>query len=303
MSTRQVLEFHGYRIGAAALRALPLPSAQRLAAAAARRIFDRGGERVGYALVNLRIAFPELSEEARREVGRESYVHFAWNLLDVIRSERWSDDEVRQHMRIDGLEHLEAALAKGEGALLLVPHLGNFELGSMALPLLGLSVAWVVRPMRNKLIWQHVTRQRTRTGGELISKRRAAPQILRVLRQGRVVGILNDQYPHGTSAVFVPFFGVRCATTSGVATIALRSGAPVLPVYAVRDAPDHHVGTIQPALETPRSGDRKRDIEAATAAYNRAYEEVIRRYPEQYMWATRRFRHSPDLPANPYGLV
>ena len=300
MSTRQVLEFHGYRIGAAALRALPLPSAQRLAAALAGRIFDRGGERVGYALANLRIAFPELSEAARCEVGRESYVHFAWNLLDVIRSERWSDDEFKQHMRIDGLEHLEAALAKGKGALLLGPHLGNFQLGAVALPLMGVSVAWVARPMRNKLIWQHVSRQRTRTGGELISKRSAAPQILRVLRQGRVVGILNDQYPHGARAVFVPFFGVRCATTSGVATIALRSGAPVLPVYAVRDAKDHHVGTIQPALETPRSGDRQHDIEVATTAYNRAYEEVIRRYPEQYMWATRRFRHSPDLPAKPY---
>lgn len=300
MRPRQVLEFYGFRIAASVLRGLPLPSAQRLAAAAARRIFDRGGKRVGYALVNLRIAFPELSEEARREIGRESYLHFAWNLLDVIRSERWSDDEFQQHMRIDGLEHLEAALAKGKGVLLLGPHLGNFQLGAVALPALGVSAAWVARPMRNKLIWQHVSRQRTRTGGELISKRRAAPQVLRVLRQGRVVGILNDQYPHGARDILVPFFGVRCATTSGVATIALRSGAPVLPVYVVRDAKDHHVGTIQPALETPRSGDRKRDIEAATTAYNRAYEEVIRRYPEQYMWATRRFRHSPDLPAEPY---
>ncbi len=303
MRPRQLIEFQTFRLSTALIRALPLRTAQRLAAAAARRIFDRGGERVGYALVNLHIAFPELSDEARREIGRQSYVHFAWNLIDEARVERWNDDEVRDHIRMNGLEHLDAVLKAGKGALLLVPHMGNFELGALAMPLYGYQVAWVVRPMRNPLIWRYVSGQRIRTGGSLIPQRQAALQILRALRSERVVGLLNDQYIRATRVVFAPFFGVRASTATGLATIALRTGAPVLPVYMARDASDHHTGTILPALGIAPSGDRKRDIDEATAAYNRAYEDVIRRHPEQYMWATRRYRHSPDLPTEPYATI
>ncbi len=300
MTPRQLIEFQALRLSSSLIRGLPLPVAQRLGAAAARRLFNRGGERVGYALVNLGIAFPERSEEARREIGRQSYVHFVWNLIDNARSQRWSNEEVPKHIRFDGLEHLRAALEEGRGAMLLVPHMGNFELGAMALPLLGFEVAGVARPMRNPLIWRQVSQQRTRTGAVLIQQRRAAPQILRALRQGRAVGLLNDQYVRGTREVFVPFFGVRCSTAAGIAILALRTGAPVLPAYMVRDAPDHHVTTLCPPLNVPRSGDSRRDIEEATSAYNRAYEDIIRRHPEQYMWATRRYRHSPDLPTEPY---
>ncbi len=300
MTPRQLIEFQALRLSSSLIRGLPLPVAQRLGTAAARRIFNRGGERVGYALVNLGIAFPERSEEARREIGRQSYVHLAWNLIDNARPQRWSNEEVPKHIRFDGLEHLRAALEAGRGALLLVPHMGNFELGAMALPLLGFEVAGVARPMRNPLIWRQVSQQRTRTGGALIQQRQAAPQILRALRQGSVVVLLNDQYVRGTREVFVPFFGVRCSTAAGVALFALRTGAPVLPAYMVRDAPDHHVCTLCPPLNVPRSGDTTRDLEEATSAYNRAYEDIIRRHPEQYMWATRRYRHSPDLPTEPY---
>ena len=87
MTPRQVIEFQLFRLSGSLLRVLPLPTAQRLGAAVARRIFDRGDERVGYALVNLRIAFPELTEEERRQIGRESYVHFAWNVIDHVRED------------------------------------------------------------------------------------------------------------------------------------------------------------------------------------------------------------------------
>jgi len=300
MKPRQLIEFGAFQLWGALMRALPLAVTRRLAAVAARRVFDRGGKRVGYALVNLRIAFPELSEQARREIGRESYVHLAWNLVDHARAARWGDQEVREHVEVDGLEHLEAALKEGRGALLLGPHMGNFELGSMALPLSSVPVTMVARPMRNPLIWRRVSGQRTRTGAALIAQRQAAPQILRALHRGHAVVILNDQYVRGTREVFVPFFGARCSTAAGLAIIALRRDAPVLPTYIVRDAPDHHVIVIRPPLDVPRTGDRERDVEAATAAYNRAYEDIIRRHPEQYMWATRRYRHSPDLPGEPY---
>ena len=302
MTLRHTLEYRAYRIWVALMRRIPLRTSQRIAVRVARWIFNRSGERVGYALVNLRIAYPDLSEEERREIGRQSYIHFAWNLIDHARSEDWSEDDVRARMRINGTENVRAALAEGRGALILVPHLGNFDFAVVAFTqeLADLRAAFVARPMRNPLIWRHVIGQRTSTGAELIYQRDAVPQMVRLLREGAVVGILSDQYMRATRVAYVPFFGVRCATTTGAATLALRTGAPVLPAFIMRDAPDHHTLTLGPPLEPPREGDIKDNIEAATAVFNRAYEDMIRQVPEQYMWATRRFRHSPDLPPEPY---
>ncbi|MEE8557732.1 MAG: lysophospholipid acyltransferase family protein [Myxococcota bacterium] len=300
MNLRHAAEYAGYRAGSATLRSLPLGFAQRLAAGAARALFDRGGKRIDWVLTNLRLAFPDLPDSELRQIGRESYVHFGWNVVDFARSELWSRDEIRAHVSFEGVHHLETALKAGRGAIALSLHLGNFELGNLALPLVGVPVVAVGRPMANRLLYAQVVRQRSRTGTPVIDRRHAARSILRALRDGSTVGILNDQYSRRTRGVFVPLFGIRCSTSAGAATIALRSRAPIVPMHIFRDAPDHHRFCIDAPLELPRSGDRTADILETTARMNRALERSIRAHPEQYMWGHRRFRHSPDLPNNPY---
>ncbi len=135
----------------------------------------------------------------------------------------------------------------------------------------------------------------------MIDRENAALRILRALRRGRMVFVLNDQYAKRSRGIFAPFFGVRCSTAAGVATIALRTGSPVVPMYVLRDAPDHHTVRVLPPVKVELTGDRKLDIERATAAQNAALEAMIRVCPEQWMWGHRRFRHSPDLPPEPYG--
>ena len=126
--------------------------------------------------------------------------------------------------------------------------------------------------------------------------------MLRALRKGRAVVALNDQYARRSRGVFVPFFGVRVSTSLGPALMALRTGAPIVPgLRASRIGPDRHRLMIRPALETPDTGDRRKDAELLTARSNAALEEFIREHPEQWMWSHRRFRHSPDLPGDPYG--
>ena len=221
-------------------------------------------------------------------------------MLDFARAERWTDDEIRSRVRFEGLEHLEGALKQGRGAIGLTLHLGNFELLNLAAPLVGLRAAVVARPMANRLLYNHVVRNRSRPGNLIIDRRRAARAILQALRSGLVVGILNDQYMRRSRGVFVPLFGLRCSTSAGPAALALRAGAPVLPAYVFRDGPDHHRVRIEPALEPPRTGERERDIVEYSSRMNAALERIIRAHPEQYMWAHRRFRHSPDLEGNPY---
>lgn len=266
----------------------------------ARLVFAARGERVGYALKNLRIAFPELSEGSRREIGRRSYENFARNLIDVARSQVWSEAEFRSRIEIVGLEHLLAARAQGKGVLALTLHLGNFELAPRALGVAGVPVSSVARRLRNPLLYAYLAAGRRTAGAELIDRKKGAPSILRALRQGRTVGLLIDQYSSRARGVFVPLFGVRCSTSAGLATLALRTGAPVVPFYMLRDGPDHHRAVVLSALEFLPSGQRKHDIEALTTLCNEVLEDLIRHYPEQWMWAHRRFRHSPDLPEPVY---
>lgn len=302
MSLRHRSEAGLFALATAAVRALPLGFAYWLAALLARGVFLYGGKRVRWTLANLRIAFPELSEQQRVIIGRDSYSHFAWNLVDFAISERWTDDEVRARVSITGLEHICEPLEQARGVLVLTLHLGNFELGARAgsLALEKFRPAAVSRPMRNPILYDRLTRSHAGGATELIHRTGAAPRILRALGEGRPVGVLIDQYSRRARGVLVPFFGVRCQTSAGIATLALRSRAPVVPFFVVREGPLRHSAYFLPPVDTRRSGDLREDIRAATAGYNAALEGLIRRYPAQWMWGHRRFRHSPDLSYDPY---
>lgn len=298
---RELAEYAAFRSAMVALRALPLARAQGIAASAARRIFDLGGKRVDYVLANLRIAYPDLPDAERREIGRESYVQFAWNLIDVARGADWGPADLIERVEIVGLEHLSAALAHGRGVIGLTLHQGSFEVAIRVAPAVGLPVTVIGRPLTNRLLRRDMHAQRTSTGAELILHRNVAPQMLRALHKGRIVAALNDQYTRRSRGVLVPFFGVRVSTSPGPAVIALRSGAPVVPAACLRIGPDRHRMVIRPALAVPETGDRRQDAEILTAHGNAALEAFIRERPEQWMWSHRRFRHSPDLPGDPYG--
>jgi KDO2-lipid IV(A) lauroyltransferase len=294
------LEYWYYLANVGVARGLPERAARRLATAVARLLFARGGQRRGAALANLTLAYPDLPARERREIARESWVQAAWAMLDAVRSRVWSEEELRRRVRFENLERMQQALARGRGALILTLHFGSIELAMLTLPLVGVPLTVVGRPLPNPWIRRHMAQQRTRTGAELIEHHDVAPRILGALREGRAVAFLNDQYARRTGGILSPLFGARCYTAPGVALLALRSGAPVIPYYTVREQPDRHVGVLLPELELDRTGDLRRDIARGTARTNQVLEEIIRRHPEQWLWAHRRFRRSPDLPADFY---
>ena len=123
---------------------------------------------------------------------------------------------------------------------MLTLHFGSIELAMLTLPLAGIPLTVVGRPLPNPWIRRHMAQQRTRTGAQLLEHHDVAPRILDALRRGRTVAFLNDQYARRTGGILSPFFGARCFTAPGIALLALRSGAPVLPCYIVREGPDRH---------------------------------------------------------------
>jgi KDO2-lipid IV(A) lauroyltransferase len=299
-SLQDWLEYAAYRGGGSLLRALPEALPFDLAARAARLAFARGGRRARVALANLRIAFPDLSPDELRRIGRESWVQQAWNAIDALSCPTWSDAELRRRVALEGIEHQREAAAQGRGVLLLMPHQGSIELAWAALPLHGLPITVLTRPLSNRLIQREHALGRAARGAEILPHRGAALRVLRALSEGRTVVIANDQYARRSRGILAPFFGVRSSTSPGAALLALRSRAPVLPFYLVRLARDRHRGIFLPPLELEPCGDHRKDVELATARMNQALEALIRQHPDQWLWGHRRFRHSPDLAVDPY---
>jgi Kdo2-lipid IVA lauroyltransferase/acyltransferase len=293
---RHHAEWYGFRALTALAQRVPLEHAYAAARRLAHGLFALGGTRQKYALANLRVAYPERSEEERRAIARASYAHVACNLVDLARSEHWEPAQFLEHVAFANTHHVHQALAKGHGLLALIPHLGNFELAKRAAPVAGFPLHVITRPLNNPIMHAYFERESTRTGVTLIGHRRSAFSILRALQSGKPVAVLNDQYIRRSHGIWAPLFGVRCSTSPGVSTLSLRTGAPVVPCYVVRDGPAHHTMYFEEPINPPGDG----QVESFTAAQNAALERIIRAHPEQWLWTHRRFRHSPDLPVDPY---
>lgn len=201
-------------------------------------------------------------------------------------------DEVRlrRYFRFYGMHHLAAARKKNKGVLVLTAHIGNWELLISAAGLLGMPVSAVYRPLAFAPMDMFISDFRSRCGGRLYPKKSAMRNIVRGLKNNETVGILLDQSAKRSGAVFVGFFGRPAATASGLAVIAKRMQAPVIPAFLVREA-DGAFSVIFGA-EVPffRTGDPESDIRENTKLYNREIESVIRKYPEQWFWVHKRWK-------------
>lgn len=243
---------------------------------------------------NLALAFGrERSAEEITLLCRLSFQHLGMTAVETCAFFFVPLDRLRSLVRVEGMDHLRSAMARGRGALLLTAHFGNWELLATSHILTGYPLSVVVRPLDHPLLNRLVARLRARSGAEMIEKRRALPSVLAALGRGRMVGILLDQNSSRREGVFVPFFGVLASTSKSLALLALKTGAPVVPVFIHREPDGHHRVVVSPELPMASTGDRERDFITATAAFTRAIEEAVRRRPEQWFWAHRRWKTRP----------
>jgi KDO2-lipid IV(A) lauroyltransferase len=250
----------------------------------------RTGER------NLLIAFPELDEAGRRRLLRGCFDSLGRLLGEFSQFPRATPESLRALIEYDqvGLAHLRDAEQHGRGVIFLTGHLGAWELLSFGWSALEYPISFLVRPIDNPLVERLIEGVRTRFGNRAIDKKNAARESLRVLREGGTLGILSDLNTQTREGVFVPFFGKLACTTAGIATLALKTDAVVIPTCAVWDKQrKKYFFHGDPAIELVRTGDRARDIEINTARFAEAIERLVRRYPEQWLWIHRRWKTRP----------
>jgi len=276
------------------LGALPRPAALAAAAALAHLLHGATPRFRRIADQNLRMALPELSASERRAIVRGVYRSLGRLLAECARFPRLNSENIREIVAYDGLEHYQAAVARGRGVLFLTAHLGPWELGAFAHALYGYPIHILYRPLDNAHLDRLVNRYRTLSGNQLLDKRDAARGLIAALSRNETVGILADQNTSLEEGVFVRFFGIPASTTAGIARVALHTGAAVVPAFCVWDATTRRYRIqFEPPLEFSLTGDREDDIRAATQQMASVIEKYIRRYPDQWLWIHRRWKTRP----------
>lgn len=243
---------------------------------------------------NLQLALPELSPSEHTRILQGVYRHLGWQLVEFCRMTRYTPENTRGWIRTDGLEHYLAAQGRGKGVLIVTGHLGAWELSSFYHSLTGHPMAMVIRPLDNRRLDEFVNGIRCLHGNRVLPKDDFARGLLRAMRAGETVGILMDTNMTPPQGVFVRFFGMEACTASGLARVALKTGAAVLPGFMLWEpAERQYVLHFGPELEFKRTDHAETDIVAATQQCTAAIEDWIRRYPDQWLWIHRRWKTRP----------
>ena len=257
-------------------------------------LIDRRHVKIG--MRNLAIAFPEREEAQRRRILRASYVNLGRSAAEYVRLGGFFYHRLKQRVIYNRFEYWKEIQRQnpGKGLIILTAHFGNFELLPAAHAMYGYQISLVHHTQRFAAGDALMTFVRERAGVRVIRKHAAARAVLRALRQGELVGIPFDQNAKRSEAIFVPFFDEIAAASSGLARLVAISGAPVVPVFIIRE-PDlrTHRIEIQDVLPMRHTDDAAGDIEENTRRLVGVIEAMVRRYPEQFLWTHRRYRTRP----------
>jgi len=241
------------------------------------------------ALENIRKSFPHMSETEARRVLRRVFIHFGRMFLEIPHIRNLTQSNLADYVDFAGEENLQAAFSKGKGVFILTAHFGNWELMCAAVSLRIGRVAVVARPLDFLPMDRVINGLRSRFGAEVIPHKTAARRIVGALRKGMMIGILLDQKEDWYQGAFVPFFGRWACTNIGLAVLALRTGAPVIPAFPVRQENGKYRILFDEEVKLQRSGDKIRDVEDNTESFTRVIETYVRKNPDHWFWFHKRW--------------
>ncbi|MGZ8377386.1 MAG: lysophospholipid acyltransferase family protein [Gemmatirosa sp.] len=291
------MEYAALRGAIGGLGALPWERATAVGSWLGRIGYAPAGIRRGVTERQIAAAFPEYDAARVSEIARASYESLGRTTIEAALVPRLGRAGLLALFeRVEGWELLEEARAAGRGAILVTGHLGNWELGGSYIAARGMPIDGVARQMANPLFDRYLTATREEFGVAVVWDGVAVRRTPRSLRENRVVGMISDQGALGLASTYVPFFGRPAKTPRGPAVFALRLRVPVVFAVSVRLPNGRFLLSIErvPVVET---GDREHDVDTIVATYTGMLERWVRRYPEQYFWQHRRWKHQPpDTP-------
>ena len=245
------------------------------------------------ALHNLRCAFPEKDMEELIRIAKGVYRNLAITAAEFFSMPSITRENLHEWVEMEGLEHFEAGMAQGKGLLTIIAHFGNWELMPVTFPLFLKfpKPSYIVyRPLDSPVFDNLVEYVRTINGHEMIQKGGSGKRIMELLKENNSIAILSDQNVAAREGVFVDFFGRPACTGVGLAVLALRSGAPILPMFMARQKSGKYKFILKPLVEISQTGDYEKDLLENTQRFTKVVEDVVREYPDQWFWIHQRWK-------------
>jgi len=274
---------------------LPRPLARAVAIFFAQIIYLLHFRLRRVGLRNLALAFPEKSKSERARILRGEFTSLGRQLAEVCHFPKYTLENVNQVIVYDGFENYERAYARGKGVLFLTAHFGGWELSAFSHSMHGHWMHVVMRPMDNLYLDRLIRNYRTMHGNTTVDKDDFIRGLLAAMKKGEVVGILMDTNMTPPQGIFVDFFGIPACTASGLARIALRTDAAVVPTFTIWDPVLRKYRLrFDPAVDLIRTDDNEADIITNTQLFTKIIEDYVRRYPDQWLWVHRRWKTRPE---------
>jgi len=244
------------------------------------------------ALTNLEQCFPKRPARERRAIARTTFAHFGQVLLKLLTFSALTPAQMLERAEYEGDERVRLAYARGKGVLFFTGHFGFWELQAMAHAVKLRPIGVLARTLDNPPLNDLLERMRTGTGNSVIYRQGAVRRVLRLLAAGEGVAMLIDQHMHSPDAIWVNFFQRPAATTSTLAALALRTGAAVIPVFAL-PLPDGRYRFVYESPVEPPQGEGPEAIREFTQRCTDVLEMHVRKHPDLWLWMHRRWRDAP----------
>ncbi len=286
---RHRLEYVLVRALLALVRVMPDSFVSTAGTALGLAFYAVDGTHRGIAHGNLANAFPQRTERERRAIARHAFGHFGRLLMELLKFATLTPSQMVARIEVDGEERARSAYAQKKGVLFVTGHFGFWELQALVHAVRVEPVGVIGRALDNPLLNRLLEDVRQRTGNTVIYRKGALRRVLRMLQEGRGVAVLIDQHIMSRDAIYVDFFERPAATTSAIAALALRTGAPVVPVFALPLAGGRYRMIYEHPVNPPR-GDTPDAIRDFTQRCTDVLEMYVRRDPQLWLWMHRRWR-------------
>jgi KDO2-lipid IV(A) lauroyltransferase len=291
---RESLEYAAAWTGLKLLGILPRSVARFVGATVAGAAYRLRPPLRRAAMFNLSLAFPHWTDAQRKIAVRRMIRQVGWMAAEFSQFPKYTRQNIEKVVALEGFENFNAARNRGKGVLFLTGHMSAWELAPFAQALYGNPLHFLVRPIANSKVDALINHYRCLSGNRPIEKNRSARAILRALNEGGTVGVLSDHNTSLEEGVFVDFFGIPASTTSGLARIALRTDAAVVPGFLSWDYDQRKYRLrFAPAVELARTGDEEADVRENTQRFTRVIEDYVRAHPDQWLWVHKRWKTRP----------
>lgn len=293
MKLRHIIEYLAFQAVAFVVQLLPLSGARWLGRSLGRFVFVTLRYRSDVTLCNLRRAFPEKSDAELKEIARGAYENVGIALLELVWFPRMSADRLRESIHFDKPEVIREAQGRGKGLLMLTAHFGNWELLAQSIIVhFGFPVNIIVKTQANLLVDRSINMRRIRFGNRIIPMETALREVLRALRDKEAVGLVADQAAPKENFP-IEFFGTKVPTHQGPAVFSLKVGSPIVAIFAVRGTDGKYEAHVEEVPSSDLHGYTEENAIELTRRHVKITEDFIRRYPDQWMWTHKRWKHVP----------